>query len=164
MGIEVPDAEATAKAGATSRRNARLIFTAWSQVMFRFEMALYENPDQDLNKLWWDLVERYQGLKRPEGRNAPDYAAKIHIVSAPCYYHNYTLGSMFAAQLHEAIARDALKGDPKTVLYNGRPEVGQFLKRRVFAPGMTLRWDEFVKESTGESLSPKALLREIEEG
>ena len=21
---------------------------------------MYENPDQDLNKLWWDLVEKYQ--------------------------------------------------------------------------------------------------------
>jgi peptidyl-dipeptidase A len=50
---------------------------------------MYENPDQDLNKLWWDMVERYQLLKRPPGRNAPDYGSKIHIVSAPVYYHNY---------------------------------------------------------------------------
>ena len=21
---------------------------------------MYEDPDQDLNKLWWDLVEKYQ--------------------------------------------------------------------------------------------------------
>ena len=61
-----------------------LIFSRWCQVMLRFEKAMYENPDQDLNKLWWDLVEKYQGLKRPPNRNAPDYASKIHIFRAPC--------------------------------------------------------------------------------
>ena len=43
---------------------------------------MYGNPDQDLNKLWWDLVEKYQEIRRPEGRDAPDYAAKIHIVES----------------------------------------------------------------------------------
>ena len=70
----------------------------------------YDNPEQDLNELWWDLVEKYQVLKPPEGRNAPDYASKIHIVSAPCYYHNYMMGEFFASQLHHAIARDVLAG------------------------------------------------------
>ena len=78
--------------------------------MFRFEKALYDDPDQDLNALWWDIVERYQMVKRPEGRNAPDYASKIHIVSAPAYYHNYLLGQLFADQVLHAIARDVLGG------------------------------------------------------
>jgi peptidyl-dipeptidase A len=38
----------------------QLVFSRWAQVMFRFEKELYANPDQDLNKLWWDLVEKYQ--------------------------------------------------------------------------------------------------------
>ena len=49
-------------------------------------------------------------LNRPEGRNAPDYASKIHIVSAPAYYHNYMMGELFASQVHHAIARDVLGG------------------------------------------------------
>ena len=77
--------------------------------MLRFEKALYDNPDQDLNKLWWDLVEKYQMVQRPEGRNAPDYASKIHIVSAPVYYHNYMMGELFASQVQHAIARDVLE-------------------------------------------------------
>ncbi len=78
--------------------------------MLRFEKALYDDPDQDLNALWWDLVEQYQVLSRPEGRNAPDYASKIHIVSAPAYYHNYMMGQLFASQVHHAIAREVLGG------------------------------------------------------
>ena len=46
-----------------------------------------------------DLAEKYQEVKRPEGRNEPDFAAKIHIVTTPVYYHNYMLGEMFASQV-----------------------------------------------------------------
>ena len=87
-----------------------LIFSRWCQVMLRFEKGMYENPDQDLNKLWWDLVEKYQMVKRPPDRNAPDYASKIHIVRAPVYYHNYMMGELFASQVHHAIAREVLQG------------------------------------------------------
>ena len=105
----VPDPSEYQRGRAQMRRDRLLIFSRWCQVMFRFEKELYRDPSQDLNKLWWDLVEKYQLVKRPEGRNAPDYASKIHIVSAPAYYHNYLLGQLFACQLHAAIARDVLK-------------------------------------------------------
>ena len=36
------------------------MFARWALVMLHFEKALYANPEQDLNKLWWDIVERYQ--------------------------------------------------------------------------------------------------------
>ena len=113
MGVHVPDPAAFDRAGARMLRAKLLVFSRWCQVMFRFEKALYDNPDQDLNTLWWDLVERYQMVHRPEGRNAPDYASKIHIVSAPAYYHNYLMGELFANQVLHAIARDVLNGvDP----------------------------------------------------
>ena len=72
-----PIPSGSARAAAKLRRNRLLVFSRWCQVMIRFERGLYANPDQDLNKLWWDLVEKYQELQRPEGRNEPDFAAKI---------------------------------------------------------------------------------------
>src|SRR6478672_11886932 len=117
-------------------RNRGLIFSRWCQVMLRFEQGMYENPDQDLNKLGWDLVERYQMLRRPPGRNAPDYGSKIHIVSAPVYYHNYMMGELFASQVHHAIARKVYdNAAPKGVVYVNNPEVGAFMQRYVFEPG-----------------------------
>ena len=77
MGIKVDDPKQFDEATAKILRNQLLIFSRWCQVMLRFEKSMYENPDQDLNKLWWDLVEEYQMLRRPPGRNAPDYASKI---------------------------------------------------------------------------------------
>src|SRR4029450_9815199 len=115
--------------GARMRLDRLLIFSRWAQVMFRFEKELYRDPSQDLNKLWWDLVEKYQELRRPERRNAPDYASKIHVVSAPAYYHNYMMGELFAAQVHHTIAREVLGGvAPARASYVGKKEVGTFLK------------------------------------
>jgi len=160
--IPVADKAAYSAAGARMRRDRLLIFSRWAQVMFRFEKELYRDPSQDLNKLWWDLVEKYQLLKRPEGRNAPDYASKIHIVSAPAYYHNYLLGQLFACQLHAAIIRDALhKSDPANTIYTREPKVGQFMKDKVFSQGRLRSWNDLTKYATGEALNPKAFAIEF---
>jgi peptidyl-dipeptidase A len=164
MGLKVPDPKAFDEAASKMLRYQLLIFSRWCQVMLRFEKSMYENPGQDLNKLWWDLVEKYQMLKRPEGRNAPDYASKIHIVSAPVYYHNYMMGELFASQLHHAIARDVYEGaDPNTVIYADNKKVGRFMKDKVFAPGRTLSWNELTKNATGEGLNPKAFAEDFRE-
>jgi peptidyl-dipeptidase A len=162
MGLKVEDAAAFEDAGAKSIRYQLLIFSRWCQVMLRFEKSMYENPEQDLNKLWWDLVEKYQLQHRPAKRNSPDYAAKIHIVSAPVYYHNYMMGELFASQLHHAIARDVYKGaEPAKVVYVGNKEVGKFMKKRVFEPGRTLPWNELTRHATGEPLNPKAFAEDF---
>lgn len=157
MGVALDDPKKFEEFAALSLRYRLLIFSRWCQVMLRFEKSMYENPEQDLNKLWWDLVEKYQGVTRPDGRNAPDYASKVHIVTAPVYYHNYMMGELFASQVHHAIARDVYKNaDPATVIYQGNKEVGEFMKKRIFEPGRTLNWNELTKKATGEDLNPKA--------
>jgi peptidyl-dipeptidase A len=150
------------EAGAKVLRNQLLIFSRWCQVMLRFEKGLYENPDQDLNKLWWDLVEKYQMVRRPDSRSAPDYASKIHIVSAPVYYHNYMMGELFASQVHHTIAKEVYNGnDPAMVVYVGNRAVGEFMKRRVFVPGRSLSWNALTKHATGAELSPKAFAEDF---
>ena len=145
-------------------RNKLLIFSRWCQVVFRFEMALYDNPEQDLNRVWWDLVEKYQEVKRPEGRNQPDYASKIHIVTAPVYYQSYMMGQLFASQVHHAIAREVLHGaDPATAVYVGNPAVGRFMRERVFAPGCTLDWNQLTRHATGEELNSKAFAEDLKD-
>jgi peptidyl-dipeptidase A len=162
MGVHVSDPAALDRAGAKMLRAKLLVFSRWCQVMLRFEKALYDSPDQDLNTLWWDLVERYQMVHRPDGRHAPDFASKIHIVSAPVYYHNYLMGELFADQVLHAIARDVLDGvDPAKASFVGKKPVGEFLKKRVFEPGRSLDWNGLTKHATGENLSTKAFAAEI---
>ncbi len=163
-GVNVADPTAYTAASQRMRRDKLLIFSRWCQVMYRFEMAMYENPDQDLNKLWWDLVEQYQLVKRPKDRNAPDFASKIHIVSAPAYYHNYMMGELFACQLHAAIARELeLPGDPAHAIYTRDPRVGEFMKAKVFDPGAMLPWNELTQHATGADLNAKAFAEEFSE-
>jgi peptidyl-dipeptidase A len=162
MGVAMADPDGFADAGARTLRFQLLIFSRWCQVMLRFEKGMYENPDQDLSDLWWGLVEKYQMVRRPLGRKAPDYASKIHIVSAPVYYHNYMMGELFASQVHHAIAREVYKdADPNTVIYVGNKAVGDFMRKKVFAPGRTLSWNELTKHATGETLNPKAFAEDF---
>lgn len=142
-------------------RLSQLVFCRWSLVMEHFEKAMYENPDQDLNKLWWDLVEEYQLVKRPEGRHTPDWAAKIHIAQYPCHYHNYLLGEMVASQLTAALAKELGKGDTFDISFAAEPRVGSFLKQKIFQPGASLRWDDLLKFATGENLTATYFAREF---
>ncbi|MBU1068331.1 M2 family metallopeptidase [Myxococcota bacterium] len=143
------------------RKLEQLIFARWAMVMLHFEKALYENPDQDLNKLWWDLVERLQMLKRPEGRNLPDWASKPHFTIAPVYYHNYALGELFAAQMRASIARDLKHQGPISEMSWNQKIIGQKLIKEVFGPGMTIPWPQFVEKVTGSKLSADAFAAEV---
>lgn len=148
-----------------SLRLEQLIFSRWSQVMYRFEKSMYENPDQDLNQLWWSLVEKYQMIRKPKGRNEPDWASKIHIATSPCYYHNYLLGELLASQLNYYICDSVLKGkvNYNMVSYYNKPEVGEYLKNKVFAPGMKYFWNDMIERATGEKLTPKYYARQFVE-
>jgi peptidyl-dipeptidase A len=162
MGAKVPNPDQFRAAAARLQRNRLLIFARWCQVMVRFERELYANPDQDLNRLWWDLTEKYQEVKRPEGRNEPDFAAKFHFVGAPAYYHNYMLGELFASQVHHALVRSVLPGkSPAGVIYVGNKKAGEFVRTRVFAPGLTLNWNELTHYATDEELNAKAFADDI---
>ena len=165
VGNELP-AGVTAKeierAGRDMLRYQMLIFSRWCQVMLRFERELYRNPEQDLNRLWWEMVQRYQGITPPEGRDEPDYASKIHIVAAPAYYHNYMMGEMFASQVHHALVRELAPGvDPAQFVYTGNLGVGRFLRERVFGHGRLLPWNELTKAATGRTLNPEAFAQDI---
>lgn len=149
-------AEAIRQSVNANLRLEQLVFSRWCQVMYRFEKAMFENPDQDLNTLWWQLVEKYQLLKKPVGRNQPDWASKIHVALYPCYYHNYLMGELLASQLHHHISVNVLGA---TEVYNqsftGRPEVGIYLRTKVFEPGARYHWKEMIVRATGEPLSAK---------
>jgi peptidyl-dipeptidase A len=137
------------------QRLSQLVFTRWCQVMVRFEKSMYESPGQDLNELWWNLVEDYQMVSRPPGRNEPDWASKIHVVSAPAYYHNYMLGELLASQLFQYIQARVLDGKAGGTIPAGRNEIGRYLVEHVFRPGKKYRWDEMIEKATGEPLNPR---------
>ena len=139
---------------AAARRASLLVFARWVLVVTHFERRLYADPDGDLDTVWWDLVEQYQQVRRPEGRRQPDWAAKIHLAVVPVYYQNYLYGELFASQLETALTERA----------GGlvdRHDAGQFLAEEVFRPGAAQRWDHLVERATGEQLSAAHLARHL---
>ncbi|MDP2673250.1 MAG: peptidase M3, partial [Nanoarchaeota archaeon] len=139
-------------------RMKQLIMTRWILVMFNFEIKMYENPDQNLNELWWQLVKKYQFINF--SRDKPDWASKIHFTIAPVYYHNYMLGELYASQIHKTISK-LTNQDIKQVKYSGNEEIGKYLKEKIFSKGMILPWDKLIKESTGEELTPKSYVQQF---
>lgn len=140
----------------------QIIFVRWDMVMFNFEKQLYANPDQDLNTLWWQMVEKYQFVKKPPGRDKPDWAAKTHFTTAPCYYHNYVLGELFASQLHHYLVHNVLNRESDAdVSYVGQKKVGEFLKKKVFQPSAVYHYNEMIERATGEPLTPKYFIAQF---
>ncbi len=139
-----------------SLRLQQLVFSRWAQLMYNFEKEMYSNPDQDLNKLWWDLAGKYQMLKRPEGRNEPDWATKIHIATYPCYYHNYLMGEILASQLYYYIVTNVIKsGDFRFQSFSNNKGVGEYLKAKIFMPANRYYWNDVIEKATGEKLTAK---------
>lgn len=156
LGISEEEANKIAEISFNQLRLQQIVFSRWSQVMYRFEKSMYENPDQDLNALWWSLVEKYQLLKKPEGRNEPDWASKIHIATSPCYYHNYHLGELLASQFSFYIAKNILKTENVNMMsLSNKPEVGSYFRDKVFSIGNKLQWNDMIEKATGEKLTAK---------
>jgi peptidyl-dipeptidase A len=163
-GISEEEKQKIAESCFKTLRLEQLVFSRWAQVMYRFEREMYKNPDQDLNALWWDLVEKYQLMKRPEGRNEPDWATKIHIATYPCYYHNYLLGELLASQLYYYIVANVIKSeDYKFQSFAGKPEIGTWLNEQVFMPGSKWYWNDMIEKATGEKLTAKYYAKQFVE-
>jgi peptidyl-dipeptidase A len=160
LGLLDKDRETIDHVSEKYARLKQLIFARWAMVMFKFEQALYQNPDQDLNALWWELKSKYQLVNKPEKRDEPDWASKIHFTIAPCYYHNYLLGELLASQIHSTLKRK-LHSDDEVMQYVGEKEIGAFLKKRVFEVGATLYWNAMIEQATGEPLNPEYFVNQF---
>ena len=160
----VPEGEAREAAAALDRARAAglLVSTRWQLVMCHFERALYRDPEQDLDSLWWRLVERFQFVRAPEGRSAPDWAAKIHLAVAPVYYQNYLLGEMMASQLQAHVLDEVVGGDEEAwSRYVASPEVGRYLRERLYRDGARRDWRGAITAATGRPLDPEPFVAEL---
>jgi peptidyl-dipeptidase A len=154
-GVDDAALEALEPRLTVARRASLLTFARWVLVMTHFERGFYADPDADHTSRWWELVERFQLVHRPDGRDAPDWAAKLHVALAPVYYQNYLYGELVASQLQSTL-RERAGG------IVDRPAAGALLVEEFFAPGLSLRWDALVERATGEPLTARHLAAELQ--
>jgi peptidyl-dipeptidase A len=156
-GLSNVEAKRLSQSASKTLRSEMLIFLRWAITLVRFERELYKNPAQDLNRLWWDYVARYQKVTPPADRSGPDWASKSHLSTSPVYYQNYVLGELMASQLLQYIYENVVKTDR----YVGNPEAGRFLVEKVFKPGARYEWNDMLKRATGEQLNPEHFVRQF---
>lgn len=138
-----------------SLKRRQLIFSRWVLVMSAFESELYRKPSQDLNALWWTLIEQCQKISPPKKHSKFDWACKYHIGLAPVYYFSYLLGEMFASAIQEAMEKEC----GAKVL--GSAQAGRFLQEKLFCPGNRMPWSDLVLHVTGKPLTGEAWLKEF---
>jgi peptidyl-dipeptidase A len=139
-----------------------VVLIPWSAgVMTEFEYELYAQnlPKENYNKIWWNLVQKYQGITppAPRGEEYCDAATKTHINDDPCQYYDYALSNILLFQFHDHISKNILKQDPHKTNYWGNKEVGKFFKSLMY-PGASEDWRELLKKNIGSDISAKPML------
>ncbi len=140
-----------------------IVVMPWaSGVMTDFEYQLYSkdqyNPET-LNKTWWDLKKKYQGIVPPSvrGEEYCDAASKTHINNDAAQYYDYALANVMLFQFHMHISKNILKQDPHATNYYGSKETGAFLNK-LMAPGATVDWRDNLMNTMGEGISASAII------
>lgn len=138
-------------------------FSAGTMAQFEYELYAKNLPKDQYNSRWWEIVRDYQGIVPPSARGEQycDAATKTHINDDAAQYYDYAISYILLFQLHDHIATKILKQDPRNTNYYGNKEVGDFL-RKIMSPGASRDWRVVLRETTGEDLSAKALLRYFE--
>jgi peptidyl-dipeptidase A len=164
-GVAPAEAQAVARSAARKQSAGLLIMARWCLVMAHFERALYADPAQDLNTLWWTLVARFQHITPPDNRpSAPDWASKLHLALSPVYYHNYLLGEMFASQLLDHLRDSVAPGQSTDDAVVASAAVGAYLRTAIFAPGARFPWSALVTQATGTPLATTHFVRHLSAG
>jgi peptidyl-dipeptidase A len=138
------------------RRAESLIFLRWVLVMTFFEKALYEEPERNLEELWWDFVERVQGIRRPHPLPGYSWATKIHLAKSPVYYHNYLLGEIMSWQMEDFILKSTNRA---TVVGNAAGLA--LLKNGLFRWGALRTWADSLKHAVGAGFNLEPYLKVI---
>ncbi len=124
-----------------------LLVDQWRWKVFSGEIS----PDQ-YNAAWWELREKYQGVRAPVERSEADFdpGAKYHIPNNTPY-SRYFLAYILQFQFHREMCATAGNEDPlsRCTVY-GSKEVGEKLAA-MLEMGRSRPWPEALEVLTGSS-------------
>lgn len=116
-----------------------------------FEFAAYENPDQKLAPLYNRIFSEWLGV---DMHGASTWAFDPFYSSGPFYLQSYVLSEMVATQVHHALEQRF--GE------KWGPEAGAFLRDKFFIRGGRVPLDDIMRDGTGEPLTAKYLIEELQ--
>ena len=136
----------------TARQEWKIMNLRFSLVNLEFELEAYKNPGRDLNRVYWDIFEKYTSLPRHD--DLKPWATDLNYVNQPLAYQNHLLADIIAAQ-----TLAYLEKNNGTVV--GNRETRSFLVQNYFRFGSRYHWREMIQRGTGEDLNPRYLLSEL---
>ena len=128
-------------------------FITKALTLINFEKQMYENPEQDLAKLWHEMKVKYQN--RSENEDIDNGWATIpHFLSHPAYYQNYFRATIIKAQIYNYLVS-------KLGNLTENKNTAETLKNELFKFGISLEENELVEKLTGKNLSVDDFLKSI---
>ncbi|GBE30052.1 hypothetical protein BMS3Bbin04_01078 [bacterium BMS3Bbin04] len=141
------------KAMPIELRYQRIIEGRWRMVLVHFERGLYRDPDQNQQNRWWDLIERFQLLRRPPDRaDMADWVMHPTLLLNPVQSHNYIIAEWHASQFATAMKKQLGLEEP--VLWMDDARIGEWFKERIFKHGAMWEYNELISTATGGSSRP----------
>jgi peptidyl-dipeptidase A len=127
---------------------------------YRWKVFSGQIPPGELNKAWWDLRLKYQGVAPPSPRSEADFdpAAKYH-VAANVPYMRYFLADILQFQFHRALATEAgCTGPLNRCSIYGNEAAGKKLAV-MLQMGASRPWQEALQAMTGKrSMDASAIM------
>ncbi len=123
-----------------------LLVDQWRWKVFNGEVT----PD-GYNSAWWQLREKYQGVKAPVARSNDDFdaGAKYHIPGNTPYMR-YFLAHVLQFQIHRALCKEAgYQGALHECSIYGNARAGEKLQR-MLAMGLSRPWPDALEALSGE--------------
>ncbi len=115
---------------------------------------------EDIPARWNELMEEYLGIV-PE-TDSEGCLQDIHWTSGFASFQNYTVGSVFAAQLWATIEEEI--DDPMELIRDGEfAPIRDWLTENIHEQGQTYTTDELIEEATGEPLTAEYFLDYVTE-
>lgn len=122
---------------------------------FEIEKELIEGSIEvkDLPKIWNAKMKEYLGLKI--SKDSQGVLQDVHWSGGSIgYFPTYTLGNLYAAQLHAKIKKD-IPGLEKEIEKGNFENLLAWLRKNIHNHGKLYTADELIRKITGETLSSK---------
>ncbi len=135
------------------RALAKVAFMPFAYLVDKWRWDVYSGKTKpaDYDKAWWELREKYQGIKRPAPFSADgfDAGAKYH-VAADTPYARYFIATMLQFQFHRALCREAgYVGPLNRCSVYGNKKAGEKLQA-MLSLGASKPWQQALKAMSGE--------------
>jgi peptidyl-dipeptidase A len=153
LGFLDEEPDASADLGLLLRRALdKVAFLPFGLLVDRWRWGVFSGdvPPEQYNQAWWDLREKYQGVRAPVARDESDFdpGAKYH-VPANTPYTRYFLAHILQFQFHRDLCKVAGSEGPlhRCSIY-GSEEAGKRLEA-MLAMGQSRPWPEALESISG---------------